>query len=75
MRTYLKVAPDYEEIDTVPTPSFAGLGDGGVDGVECAMALPSSQRWCMVRRKTDAALTQPSIATRTPCVSNVLVAI
>ena len=35
----LEVAADDEEVDAGPLVDTAGLGDGGVDGVECAMAL------------------------------------
>lgn len=35
----LEVAADDEEVDAGPLVDEAGLCDGGVDGVECAVAL------------------------------------
>ena len=39
----LEIASNYEEVNAIPTVDFAGLLDGGVNGVEGAMALQSNQ--------------------------------
>ena len=37
--TDLEIAANDEEIDTIPAIDFAGLLDGSIDSVECAMGL------------------------------------
>lgn len=39
----LEIASNNEEVNATPTIDFAGLLDGGVDGVEGAMALQYNQ--------------------------------
>ena len=39
MYAHLKVTPNDEDVDTIPVAMLAGFSDGGVDGVESAVAL------------------------------------
>ena len=43
MNSDLEVTADDEEVNTLPTIDFAGLLDGGIDGVKGAMALSTHQ--------------------------------
>lgn len=50
----LEVAADDEDVDSIPSTPLARLCDGGVDGVERAVALPRRQHSYMVDAKEDA---------------------
>lgn len=41
----LEVAANYEEVNALPFVYLTGLPDGGVNGVERAMALSFHQLW------------------------------
>lgn len=70
---HLKVASDDEKVDAIPSALLAGFCYGGIDSIECTVAL----EWLVVENANSekGKQTQPSTATRTPCVSNVSVVI
>lgn len=70
---HLKVASDNEKVDAIPSALLARFCYRSIDSVERTVAL---ERLVVENASSEKGKqTQPSTATRTPCVSNVSVVI